>query len=145
MFGKITRRLRYISDRILVRTKPMGSMNQIHWGMEIAETIFEDGDSRKERHRKLGLLAGGNYPKNGEDLWCYLPPGMASIVIRRSFDPYDSELSKAGIRDWLWHHVVFDDNGNIIAIHDHGEILDVKDGWTCEAEWFSRVRLNSNV
>lgn len=127
MIEKIIRRFRIISDSLRIRTKAMSSMNQIHWGMELTEVIFAKGFNENK--------------KRGEILYCHLPPPMAPVVIRRQFDPYNHEMSKAGLRDWLWTHVLFDDDGQIIAIHDRGEILICQDGWQCEADWFSRVKM----
>ena len=124
MIGRIIRAAMYVSDRIMIRTKPMSSMNQAHWGIELSDEIFAKSLARSR-------IAG-------EVLWNLLPPEMGALTIRRSFDPYDSNMSKADIRDWLWDHVIFDNKGNIVGLHDMGEVLSCKEGWQAEADWFSR-------
>lgn len=128
MIRRITRRIRIMVDRFLIRTEPMGAMNQIHWGMELADVIFEEASKKKRM--------------SGAVLYEFLPPEMASTVIRRWFDPYEKIVSKSGLRDWLWAHVIFDEEGSIIAIHDRGKILICQNSWQSEADWFSRVKMN---
>jgi len=136
MFNRISRRLRIMSDRLLIRTEPMRSMNQIHWGMELASDVYAKGHQQNPQ---------SGYKKNcGLILWNTLPPDMATIVIRRSFDPYNKEMDKGNIRNWLWDHVLFDNEGMVIAIHDRGEILFCREGWEKEVDWYSRVKMNQD-
>lgn len=130
MLKEIKAKFKVITDRFLMRTKPMGSMNQIHWGMELASDIYADA---LNKGRSIGVV-----------LYEYLPPTLAPFVIRTWFDPYGDYTIKARkqIRDWLWDHVMFDDMGNIIAIHDRGEVFTCQIGWECEVDWLSRIRMS---
>ena len=128
MIRRFINRLGLAVDKLLIRTKPMGDMNQAGCGMALAQQVYQKTVDRKTAN-------------SGRVLWEWIPAEMATVIIRRDFDPYNLQLTTAGLRDWLWNHVIFNGEGFIIAIHDRGEILTCQDGWQCEAEYFSRVRL----
>lgn len=125
---------RFMKDKLTLRTKPLGSMIQTHWGMELASDIYADCHA---------LNPQPGYKKFcGKSLYEALPHEMAPAVIRTWFDPYYKEMTKSEISDWLWAHVLFDGDGNIIAIHDRGEIFICEPEWAAEADWFSRAKMH---
>lgn len=128
-------RLRYLFDKITIRTKPMGNMNQASCGMVLADQIYEKAACKAALSNASGIKVC-----TGKVLFEYLPTDMAPVVMRRNFDPYDESMSKRALRNWLWDHVIFDNHGYIVAIHDHGDILVVQEGWELEADYFSRLR-----
>lgn len=136
MIRRFINRLGLAVDKLLIRTKPMGDMNQAGCGMALAQQVYSKA---KERAAATGVP--GAKINSGKTLYEWIPADMAPVIIRRDWDPYDLPYSTAAIRNWLWDHVIFNGEGFIIAIHDHGEILTCQDGWQCEAEYFSRVRL----
>jgi hypothetical protein len=141
MIRKIMQYWGMVHDRVLIRTKPMGSMNQIRWGMEIAQDIFGAGEQKKLRHKHL-IRPVERYPRNGEVLWNRLPAPIGSLVIRRSFDPYDKDMTTGEIRDWLFNHIIFDGAGGMVGLYDEGQILFAQEGWQCEVDWFYRVKMH---
>lgn len=142
MIRRIMQYWEMIHDRILIRTRPMGSMNQMRWGMELAQEVFEAGEQKKLRHEKQ-IKPTERYPKNGEVLWNRLPAPMGALVIRRPFDPYDKDLTTSQIRDWLFNHIIFDGAGGMVGLYDEGKVLFAKEGWQCEVDWFYRVRIHN--
>lgn len=120
------RRIKFMSDRIRIHTNPAGDANQARCGLAMAMAIdqvcFERGTHA------------------GRVLWYRLSADQARFVQYTDFDPYITDMSMQAVAQWLWDHVVFDANGTIIAIHDHGKILMGLEGHEYEIEMFGRVR-----
>lgn len=128
IIDKVIERIRLTVDKLLIRTKPMGHINQANCGTVLAKQIIDEA----HKHNK----------NNGQLLWEFLPTELAKHVIDKPFDPYALHVPENFIRNWLWNHVVFDGNGYIIAVHDFGTIIACVEGCEREVDWFSRVRLD---
>ena len=117
-----------INDRVQIRTGQLGNANQIHWCIRTAHQLYVKAE---ERDRGSGYI-----------LWHYIPLDMTPIMGNLEYDPYDRHMEPHELRRWLWDHVVFDKYGEIIALHNKGEIIVCGEGWENQVERFCRVRLN---
>lgn len=126
MIKRTIKRIQFMSDKVRIHTSPVGDTNQAYWSLKLAEEIFDAG---LEKGRA-----------NGAILWQRLDPAIAERVQKTDFDPYKTNQFITGIATWLWNHIVFDRNGDMIALHDHGEILFRRRGFESETDLFSRVR-----
>jgi hypothetical protein len=122
----ITKRVGGIRDRFLMHTSRIGSATQVLYGLFFSEKLFNEAVRRGRR--------------TGEYLYECLPPKALNHVRSNDFDPYNHDLSQDDILRWLWDHVIFDPDGNIVGVHDRGYILTNQHGWTDEVAWFGRVK-----
>lgn len=61
--------------------------------------------------------------RTGQQLFLHLPPTICNKVSGTLFDPFHHEWSWAQVREWCDNHLIFDDNGEIIALFNNNEIL----------------------
>ena len=59
----------------------------------------------------------------GKTLFLRLPEPAANIALRHHFDPYRLYLNKDGLRHWLENHILFDEDGRMVVLHNDGVIL----------------------
>lgn len=120
------RRIKFMSDRIRIHTNPVGDANQARWGLKLAEEVFLAGIDKETG--------------TGRILWYRLDPDIAAKIQGTEMDPYNDDLDQRDLRCWLWDHVVFDNKGSMIALHNHGVILLRRKGYELETDLFGRVR-----
>lgn len=60
--------------------------------------------------------------RTGQYLFNHLPAGVANVVSGTLFDPFQKELSKKQIIDWLDDHLIFDGK-EIVGCFNNNTIL----------------------
>jgi len=126
MHQRIIRRYQRIYDGLLMRTSPVGAMNQARHAGRMSHDLYA-----------VALLHG---KLTGRLLFDSLPQRVCNRVMNRWFDPYNKDLSESEMFNWLWDHVMFDPDGDIIAVLDHGIVLTNDPNWFNDTEWFGRVK-----
>jgi hypothetical protein len=66
---------------------------------------------------------------------------MCEYVTNSPIDPYNRPLNKFEVQQWIWDHMIFGPDGQIVGIHDGGQLLVLEDGWQPHVEWYSRVKM----
>ncbi len=61
--------------------------------------------------------------RTGQRLFNLLPQPVAYFTSGTLFDPFHKDLTRKEIWDWLNDHLIFDDNGHIIALFNNNQIL----------------------
>jgi hypothetical protein len=123
----VNKRIERIHDRFLMRTSRIGQANQALCCLLFVTDLF----------------AESSFPTyNGRYLYEILPQEWHEDVINSNFDPYNTIMSESEMFKWLWDHVIFDPQGYMIALYNHGQILLVRNEWLKETEWFGRVKQN---
>lgn len=126
MTRRIARRYNQLRDRWAVWTNEVGRSNQARFAYQMSNRIFSEAEEK-------GYLTGRHLYDN-------LPSEVVHHVMQSNIDPYDRDLSRTQIFNWLWDHVVFDQNGEIVAIHDKGFPLINQREWGENLEWFWRIK-----
>lgn len=61
--------------------------------------------------------------RTGQYLFNSLPPGAERVVASTLFDPYHKEMTRSALFEWISHHLIFDDRGDVIAVFNNNDIL----------------------
>ena len=110
----------------------MHSMNRVmqsYHATMLADQIVDTANRRVQR--------------TGQVLYACLPHEAAMLVCKSDIDPYKSHWNEWVIRQWLEDHVVFNSNGDIIAVRDDDEWIYVKPGWSQEVDMYAQLRSNN--
>ncbi len=126
MFKRAYNRLIELREKFRIHMHPMGPVNQDYQGLKMADAIMTEA-----RHK---------VKRTGQILYVSLPHDMQLIVVKESFDPWKNHYSEADLRAWLKAHVIFDGEGNIIAIIDLDKVLAYRAGEEDAIKWFMKVR-----
>lgn len=75
-----------------------------------------------EEIRKLRLEARFAI-RTGQALFNTLPLWVSNAVAMTSFDPFFKKLTEQEIVEWMGSHLIFNDEGDIIAVFNNDKIL----------------------
>lgn len=70
--------------------------------------------------------------RTGMRLFCALPGDAANAIVNGSIDPYYISMSKRELHHWINVHLFFDEDGEIVAVHDYGHLIWKKPGYKLE-------------
>jgi len=77
----------------------------------------------REMSRDVIANAAKHNQRTGQYLFNGLEQGARAVITGLTWDPFHKELSQYQIEDWLEEHVVFGNNGTIIAVFDENGFL----------------------
>lgn len=77
----------------------------------------------REYSRNILMHAEERHQRTGQYLFNGLPPQLRELTAGALWDPFHKDMSQFQIEVWLTEHVIFDDNGTIIALFDKDNIL----------------------
>lgn len=93
------------------RQDRLNEVNQLKWIVKTTDLVMSESVGRR----------------TGVRLYCELPDDMLVAVNSQWFDPYHLNLTRDGVIHWLENHITFDKTGEMVTLHDYGEVV-----WTKE-------------
>jgi hypothetical protein len=82
----------------------------------------------REHSRMVMEGAPANDQRTGQYLFNTLPQEVRATLTGRPFDPFYKEMSQYQVEEWLGDHIMFDDDGEVIALYSANMILWQKKG-----------------
>lgn len=61
--------------------------------------------------------------RTGQYLFNSLPVEAAQFITSTLFDPFHRDMSQDEVEAWISDHIIFDDNGRIMALFNNNDIL----------------------
>ena len=72
---------------------------------------------------RIWLEAHEIHVRTGQHLFNTLPSYIGAKVAGTMFDPFHRDLSKVQMVNWVENHLIFNDDGEIIALFDGNMIM----------------------
>lgn len=82
-----------------------------------------DKVAAREYSRDIVMHADKFNQRTGQYLFNSFPVEVANVVTGSMFDPFHKDMSQFQIEEWLLNHIVFNENGSIVAVFNENTIL----------------------